>query len=416
MAVDPAILAVFGPIPAGVDLTDSDVNVNNGAVIAMLCLSTVAVILRFVARVTLRNALMADDWAIIIALVSYLFNFIKLICSLGIDLGISKGLYRCYDWYQCRSGTGSGRHIWAVSLDELMQLYKLLFSYTFLYASSCTWTRISILFFYRRIFSPLEIYLKVALAIAGFLAISYPIVIWVTMSTACKPVSYFWTQFSGTEGKCIDVNKFFLALGIINMINDIIILVIPFPRIIRLQMSARKKIAICAIMAVGIFACVASIVRIYYLHVFSNAIDVTWLMGPVFIWSTIEPSVAMVCACLPHLAPLARLARQTIFSSLHSHKSKTGDSWRPPHSLTRPDQEPQRKIIFGSSGVKFDYGLAQMRRDANDDEIGLTNYVTSNPNHTKNSSVESVSEDYHRGHTITVQSSFAQATTSRPPS
>jgi hypothetical protein len=69
MAVDPAILAVFGPVPAGVDLAESHVSVNNGAVIAMLCLSTVAVILRFVARVTLRNALMADDWAIIIALV-----------------------------------------------------------------------------------------------------------------------------------------------------------------------------------------------------------------------------------------------------------------------------------------------------------------------------------------------------------
>ncbi|CAI7650212.1 unnamed protein product [Penicillium manginii] len=395
MAVDPAILAVFGPVSAGVDLAESHVSVNNGAVIAMLCLSTVAVILRFVARVTLRNALMADDWAIIIAL-----------ACIGATTGISVA----------GSGTGSGRHIWAVSLDELMELYKLLFSYTFLYASSCTWTRISILFFYKRVFSPLEMYLKVALAIAVFLTISYPIVIWVTMSTACKPASHFWTQFSGTEGKCIGVNKFFLALGIINMMNDIIILVIPFPRIIRLQMSARKKIAICAIMAVGIFACVASIVRIYYLHVFTNAIDVTWLMGPVFIWSTIEPSVAMVCACLPHLAPLARLARQTIFTSLHSQKSKTGDSGRPHHTLDRSGQEPQRKLIFGSAGVKFDYGLAQMKRDANDDEIGLTNYVTTNPNHTKNSSVESVSDYYHRDHTIRVQSSFAQAETSRPHS
>jgi hypothetical protein len=139
-----------------------------------------------------------------------------------------------------------------LELELNFHLIQLLFSYTFLYASSCTWTRISILFFYKRVFSPLEMYLKVALAIAGFLTISYPIVIWVTMSTACKPASHFWTQFSGTEGKCIEVNKFFLALGIINMMNDIIILVIPFPRIIRLQMSVRKKIAICAIMAVGI--------------------------------------------------------------------------------------------------------------------------------------------------------------------
>lgn len=139
-------------------------------------------------------------------------------------------------------------------------------------------------------------------------------------------------------------------------------------------------------------------------------------MGPVFIWSTIEPSVAMVCACLPHLAPLARLARQTIFTSLHSHITKTGDTGRPPHSLTRSGQEFQRKTVFGNAGVKFDHGLAQMKRDANDDEIGLTNYVTSNQNFLKNSSVESFPEDYHRDHTITVQSSFAQAATSRASS
>jgi hypothetical protein len=72
------------------------------------------------------------------------------------------------------------------------------------------------------------------------------------MGNACRPISHFWTQFSATEGKCINVNQFFLALGILNMLNDFIILIIPFPRIARLQMTLRKKLAICGIMAVGI--------------------------------------------------------------------------------------------------------------------------------------------------------------------
>lgn len=72
------------------------------------------------------------------------------------------------------------------------------------------------------------------------------------MGNACKPVSHFWTQFSGTKGECINVNQFFLALGILNMLNDFIILIIPFPRISRLQMTLRKKLAVCGIMAVGI--------------------------------------------------------------------------------------------------------------------------------------------------------------------
>lgn len=69
MNEDPAILALFGLTPSNIDLTASDASINNGAVIGMLCLATVFVVLRFTARIVLRNALMADDWAIIAALV-----------------------------------------------------------------------------------------------------------------------------------------------------------------------------------------------------------------------------------------------------------------------------------------------------------------------------------------------------------
>ncbi|KAJ5231270.1 hypothetical protein N7489_011978 [Penicillium chrysogenum] len=69
MNEDSSILALFGPAPSDIDLTASDVSVNNGVVIAMLSLATVLVTLRFTARIVLRNALMADDWAIIAVLV-----------------------------------------------------------------------------------------------------------------------------------------------------------------------------------------------------------------------------------------------------------------------------------------------------------------------------------------------------------
>ncbi|KAL4951907.1 hypothetical protein BDW69DRAFT_201095 [Aspergillus filifer] len=362
MAVDPVILAAFGPPPADVDLSASDVAKNNGAVIAMLCLAAVAVILRFVARIILRNALLADDWAIIGALI-----------CIGATTGISVA----------GGTTGSGKHIWAVTLDQLILVYKLLYSYTFIYASSCTLTRISILFFYRRIFSPLEPSLKIALAAGGLFTLSYPLIVWITMANACKPVSFFWTQFSGTAGKCININQFFLAAGILNMLNDFFILVLPFPRIIRLQMTTKKKIAICGIMAVGIFVCVASIVRIHYLSVFMATTDITWLMGPVFIWSTIEPSVAIVTACLPHLAPLAKIAHHSISSSLGS-KRDTGATGQTGTRTGAGDSSRPR--MFRSSGRGRSHpGLSTLGskvptfrpdQSADDDEIGLTNYVT----------------------------------------
>lgn len=154
--------------------------------------------------------------------------------------------------------------------------------------------------------------------------------------------------------------------------------------------------------------------RIHYLSLFMSTVDVTWLMGPVFIWSTIEPSVAVVCACLPHLAPLVRLASRSISSSFHSQKSTTATSRRRHRRNSGPGHGLQTHNIFGNRGTTFDYGLDQMKKTANDDEIGLTNYVTVDPDGVKHPSIESISEDNVHDHSITVQSSFVQATSSRP--
>lgn len=52
--------------------------------------------------------------------------------------------------------------------------------------------------------------------------------------------------------------------------------------------------------------CVASVVRIYYLKALTTEIDLTWILGPSFAWSSLEPSVAIISACLPTFAPLFR--------------------------------------------------------------------------------------------------------------
>lgn len=53
-------------------------------------------------------------------------------------------------------------------------------------------------------------------------------------------------------------------------------------------------------------SCVSSIIRIFYLNKLAHEADVAWWLGPGFGWSCIEPSVAIITACLPTLAPLFR--------------------------------------------------------------------------------------------------------------
>ncbi|XRM42138.1 hypothetical protein ABZX51_005368 [Aspergillus tubingensis] len=344
MAVDPAIVAIFGEPPDDIDLTDSRVQQDNAVVIFILCLAVISVVLRFVARHVLRNSLMTDDWVIILALV--------FICTTS-GLSISGGFF------------GAGKHVWAISVTRLMTLFKILYIYVMVYSAVCAASKVSILFFYRRVFmaSHADLSLRIGIYLGFFLTLSYPIIICVTMATACKPASYFWEQFGGASGTCIDTDTFFLALGIINMLNDIVVLLIPFPQIAKLQMNRRKKVAISGILAVGSFACVASIVRIYSVDEFTKRNDVTWTLGPVFIWSTIEPGLTIVCACLPHLAPLVRLAHIKLSSSQDSKPTHPSTPWRSRSGIANGAGTPSAgRRVHSVLSTKYTFDGRTMKR------------------------------------------------------
>lgn len=136
---------------------------------------------------------------------------------------------------------------------------QVVFTEPWVYAAAVTSTKISILLLYRRLFfvgdgkkQELSRTFHMMFWTATFLTTSYPIIMWIVMSVACRPVSFYWRQYVGaTDGVCIDVLVFYLAFGIVNMINDLIILTVPIPRIMMLQMNKRKKVSIMGIMLLG---------------------------------------------------------------------------------------------------------------------------------------------------------------------
>lgn len=67
--LDPTIVAIFGQPLAHIDLADSQVRRDNAAVIVLLVLSIIAVGLRFIARLAVRNPFRLDDWLILASLV-----------------------------------------------------------------------------------------------------------------------------------------------------------------------------------------------------------------------------------------------------------------------------------------------------------------------------------------------------------
>ncbi|KAI0179891.1 hypothetical protein GGR52DRAFT_568658 [Hypoxylon sp. FL1284] len=336
MEPNPMIVAAFGPPPEGLDLTENQQTADNVAAIVCAAVATLALVLRLYSRTFQRFDMLADDWLMIVAL---LFVYGTAVITV---IGGSHG---------------AGRHIWALTPQNVSDTFKLLYSYTFVYAGSVSFTKLSILLFYRRIFQRGTKWFHIRLGIALFLAISYPLCIWFIMAFVCKPPSQFWTQFLGTTAECVDINTAFMVLTVVNMINDIVVLMVPIPEILQLQMSGKKKLAVCGVMLLGSFVCVASVVRIWAFAEFIKAVDLTWSLAHVFLWSSVEPAVGIVSACLPSLRPLYRRARGKLTSSNNTARNGSSAAWG-----AKSSRGPNSYVRFGDNES----------RSATDDEVALT--------------------------------------------
>jgi hypothetical protein len=158
--------------------------------------------------------------------------------------------------------------------------------------------------------------------------------------------------------------------------------------------------------------CVASVLRIYYLSIFVKAVDLTWVMGPVFIWSAIEPSLGIVSACLPHYGPLRQIVRSKLSSTFSSNKSGGPSSASAPWRSGGGQGSQKANSLFAYGGSRFNFGGDKMLKLVEaDDEIGLTNRVTAGSVMGKAHSSGSGSED--NVNAIVVQSTFVQTTTPR---
>ncbi|KAG4419194.1 hypothetical protein IFR04_007695 [Cadophora malorum] len=276
---------VFGPTPEGVDLSETQNVAVSSAVISLMVIATIFVLLRVAARAMQKGVTMAlavDDYCIAVGL---LFAHGTAVCSL-VSLSY-----------------GGGKHLWAINATQFTVIWKILFAYVIIYALAVSFTKLSIVLFYRRLFG-----MNWGLWFCAFLVVAYCITVIVTILVSCQPLRYFWTQYTtpGATGHCINVPLFFFANGIWAMLVDVCILIVPIPIILKLDMPKSQKIAVMLIMLLGSFVCIASIIRIITIHVVITSDDLTWAMGQLFIWSCCEPYIGIVCACLPTLAPFFR--------------------------------------------------------------------------------------------------------------
>ena len=67
----------------------------------------------------------------------------------------------------------------------------------------------------------------------------------------CRPVAYNWDK-TIDGGRCADTIKAYLSAGIINLLIDVGIVIMPIPVLWKLQLPATKKFGISAMFSIGL--------------------------------------------------------------------------------------------------------------------------------------------------------------------
>ncbi|KAG7054311.1 integral membrane protein [Colletotrichum scovillei] len=267
--------------------------------IALSVITFPVVALRCISRWKITNKLWWDDWTAI-------FATMLLAGLAGIEIA--------------SADLGFGTHYWNIELDAGTKLLKLFYAVQQLYIMIQVFAKISILLFFSRIFPAKWFQLTVRYFIMFLLL--HGLIFLLVIVFQCTPVSSVWDR-SNPNRTCLNVTAIGYAGAVFSIVEDLVILVLPIPELVKLQLNIRKKIALGFMFSLGSFACITTMVRLKYLVMFSSTFDTTWDNVDIVIWSIIEEFCAILCASLPALRPLLQKVPQLFSSNKTNTKDKS---------------------------------------------------------------------------------------------
>ena len=135
-----------------------------------------------------------------------------------------------------------------VGCARLMPLFQEFWAFQFLFIITVTSIKISILLFYRRIFTTRRF--AIAANIVGFIQVAWCISIGGSAIFSCDPVAYFWDKLI-PDGHCININTLRLVGDGLNFIADILVLCLPIPSLWGLQIPFSRKLALIGMFVLG---------------------------------------------------------------------------------------------------------------------------------------------------------------------
>ncbi|KAF9892322.1 hypothetical protein FE257_002099 [Aspergillus nanangensis] len=252
--------------------------------VILVTISVIVVALRLWVRLYMKTTAGWDDWLMVVALV-------LIICST-----VTSNLGTTYGW---------GVHIWDIRPEMATPSLMTSWFNQLQLIIIMTLVKLSLLISYLR-FLTKAIHRKLTWGMIG-LTTAWGIAYMITMFTACIPLRAYWETLQSDSENCTNKSSATMSFSITNMVTDLMVLVVPIPVLWNLKLPMRERLGLIALMSLGLLACVASGIRIFYTYQTLNVTyDITWDGYQIWLWILIEVNLAVMCASIPTLRPLAR--------------------------------------------------------------------------------------------------------------
>ncbi|KAM5449893.1 hypothetical protein MaudCBS49596_004655 [Microsporum audouinii] len=257
-------------------------------VITSFTISSIVVGLRTYVRIKIKKNVGWDDWLMLSTLP----------ILAGITVSNVIGVYH-----------GWGYHIWDNKPEWGVTCRLTSWCSQIMSVVVATIVKASILISYLRFFSITATVLR-----QGTWIMLHVVVAWGLASPAtalpllfvCKPLSDYWTD--PYRRSCINNGARIISGSIPHVLTDIIIWMLPIPTLCKMHLPGREKVVLIILMSFGLIACAASVVRLAYTYVILYvSYDSTWVGYNLWLWNDLEVNLAVICASVPVLRPLARM-------------------------------------------------------------------------------------------------------------
>ncbi|KAH6666341.1 hypothetical protein B0J14DRAFT_604668 [Halenospora varia] len=254
--------------------------------IIMVLLATLCVGMRFRARHIQKTQLMFDDWLCLVALIlTWAFQGVNLAAVFAGGAGLPIAT------------------VMAIDPSAFTTYLKIILVNFSLWVVAVSVVQLSILFFYIRLFGVNDIF-RWACYIFVFMITAFGIAGFFSEVFSCTPVSHSWDPLG--PGTCVEAKPYCSSIGIIHVIFDFGIVILPMPLIWKLQLAFRSKVILSFLLCLGLVASIISLLKIVCLFDLTGIpqADITDYLWLTILLQTIELPIGIICCCVPSLKPV----------------------------------------------------------------------------------------------------------------